>query len=56
VSDRFTPAPGKILARRRLLALLGLGAAGLVAACGKKGPLRRPEPPSTAESTDEEPR
>jgi predicted small lipoprotein YifL len=56
VSDRVTPVPGKSLARRRLLPLLGLGAASLVAACGKKGPLRLPEPPEAGESADEEPR
>jgi predicted small lipoprotein YifL len=35
-----------MLARRRLLALLGLGVAAALGACGKKGPLRLPEPPS----------
>ncbi len=55
MSHSFPAEPSKTLARRRLLTLLGLGAAGLVAACGKKGPLRLPEPPP-AESTDEEPR
>jgi predicted small lipoprotein YifL len=52
VSHRFTPAPRKILERRRLLALLALGAAGALGACGKKGPLRLPEPP--ADASDEE--
>jgi predicted small lipoprotein YifL len=55
MSHRFTPAPGRMLERRGLLVLLGLCAAGVVAACGKKGPLRLPEPPpSAAESPDEE--
>jgi predicted small lipoprotein YifL len=55
MSHRLTPAPGRMLKRRRLLALLGLCAAGVVAACGKKGPLRLPEPESSAaESPDEE--
>jgi predicted small lipoprotein YifL len=41
--------------RRRLLALLGLGVAGALCACGKKGPLRLPEPASPAAgSADEE--
>ena len=48
--------PGRILARRRLLALLGLGVAGALGACGKKGPLRLPEPaaPEARRSADEE--
>jgi predicted small lipoprotein YifL len=47
VSHRSTsqPAepPGPTAGRRQLLALLGLGIAAL-GACGKKGPLRLPEP------------
>ena len=35
--------PGPTAGRRQLLALLGLGIAAL-GACGKKGPLRLPEP------------
>jgi predicted small lipoprotein YifL len=55
MSHRFTPPPGSMLKRRRLLVLLGLCAAGVVAACGKEGPLRLPEPESSdAESPDEE--
>jgi predicted small lipoprotein YifL len=48
--------------RRRLLALLALGGTAVVGGCGKKGPLRLPEPPSsaapssTSESADEEPK
>lgn len=39
-----SPVPG----RRRLLTLLGLGIAGVLGACGKKGPLRLPEPAAPA--------
>jgi predicted small lipoprotein YifL len=52
VSHHSAPAR-KILERRRLLALLGAGAASLVAACGKQGPLRLPEPPPPAETSEE---
>ena len=45
--------PGSASGRRRLLALLGLGVAGALGACGKKGPPRLPEPPDTG-SADEE--
>jgi predicted small lipoprotein YifL len=49
--------PARALGRRRLLALLALGVAGALGACGKKGPLRLPEPASSdAESADEETR
>jgi predicted small lipoprotein YifL len=48
-----TAAPsGQTLARRRLLALLALGAVGTLAACGKKGPLRLPEPAPSPPSPD----
>jgi predicted small lipoprotein YifL len=40
------PPPGRILERRRLLALLGLGVTGALGACGKQGPLRLREPAS----------
>jgi predicted small lipoprotein YifL len=53
MNHRFTPGPGRMFERRGLLALLGLCAAGVVVGCGKKGPLRLPEPPSETESTDE---
>jgi predicted small lipoprotein YifL len=46
---------GGSLARRRILALLGLGAAAALGACGKKGDLRLPEPaPSSPQPSDEE--
>jgi predicted small lipoprotein YifL len=52
VSHRSTwqsaPPPGRILERRRLLALLGLFVAGTLGGCGKKGPPRLPEPSSPA--------
>jgi predicted small lipoprotein YifL len=54
MSDDFTLAPGRTLERRRLLTLLGVSVAAWVGACGKKGPLRRPEPPSTADTSDED--
>jgi predicted small lipoprotein YifL len=55
MSDHGTTAPGSALKRRRLLALLGVSVAALVGGCGKKGPLRLPEPPSSAaDSADEE--
>ena len=54
MSHRFAPTPRIILERRRLLALLSLGLAGALGACGKKGPLRLPESPAPAESADEE--
>ena len=41
--------------RRQLLMLLGLGAAGALGGCGKKGPLRLPEPPPPASGSSEEP-
>ena len=48
-------APGGALKRRRLLTLLAVSLATLVGACGKRGPLRLPEPPpSTPDSSDEE--
>jgi predicted small lipoprotein YifL len=54
VSHHSTPALAGDPERRRLLALLGLSVAGLVGACGKKGPLRLPEPaPSNTGSSDE---
>jgi predicted small lipoprotein YifL len=55
VSNRLTCKPAVTLGRRPLLVLLGLCAAGAVGACGKKGPLRLPEPAaSDAPSSDEE--
>jgi predicted small lipoprotein YifL len=55
MSHHGTTAPGTALKRRRLLALLGVSVAALVGGCGKKGPLRLPEPPSAAaDSADEE--
>jgi hypothetical protein len=48
--------PGVSLARRRLLAVLGVAAAAMLGACGKKpGQLRLPEPTSSgAQPSDEE--
>jgi predicted small lipoprotein YifL len=55
MSHHGPTAAGGALQRRRLLALLAVSVAALVGACGKKGPLRLPEPPpSTADSSDEE--
>jgi predicted small lipoprotein YifL len=55
MSHQGPTAPGGALKRRRLLALLAASLAALVGACGKRGPLRLPEPPpSSAESSDEE--
>ena len=55
MSHHGPTAPAGALQRRRLLALLAVSVAALVGACGKRGPLRLPEPPpSTAESSDEE--
>jgi hypothetical protein len=55
MSHHSPTVPGGALNRRRLLVLLGVSVAALVGACGKRGPLRLPEPPpSTAESSDEE--
>ena len=55
MSHHGPTAPGSALKRRRLLALLAVTLAALVGACGKRGPLRLPEPPpSTPESSDEE--
>jgi predicted small lipoprotein YifL len=55
VSNRLTCKPAGTLGRRPLLVLLGLCTAGVVVACGKKGPLRLPEPASSdAEPSDEE--
>ena len=44
--SRCSTETGSALGRRRLLALLGLGVAGTLAGCGKKGPLRPAEPAS----------
>jgi predicted small lipoprotein YifL len=59
VSDRSTSPsaapPRPMPDRRRLLALLGLGVAAALGACGKKGPLRHPEPAApNAGTADEE--
>jgi predicted small lipoprotein YifL len=55
MSHHGPTAPGGALKRRRLLALLGVSLTALVGGCGKKGPLRLPEPPSSAaDSSDEE--
>jgi predicted small lipoprotein YifL len=55
MSHHSPTVPGGAVNRRRLLVLLGVSVAALVGACGKRGPLRLPEPPpSTAESSDEE--
>ena len=55
MSHHGPTAPAGALQRRHLLALLAVSVAALVGACGKRGPLRLPEPPpSTAESSDEE--
>jgi predicted small lipoprotein YifL len=53
----WVETPNLGLARRRLLALMGLGVAATLSACGKKGALRLPEPPpAESESSDEETR
>lgn len=59
MSHRSTADPagasGRAVRRRQLLMLLGLGAASALAGCGKKGPLRLPEPPPPESgSSDEE--
>jgi predicted small lipoprotein YifL len=52
--DPAQPA-GSNLVRRRVLALLGLSAAAMLGACGKKGDLRLPEPvTSGSQPSDEE--
>ena len=54
-SKQTAGTEGAAPARRRLLALLGAAAAGaLVAACGKRGPLRMPEPAQPAAEEESE--